>query len=89
MKMKRVPSKSDLLCFVTIYLDCHYFLYLIFYGAFMIFLNGSSSIGNVLLLPSLVKVLILEVNFHFYFPLCTPPLRKLLGSEGKEPFLQW
>lgn len=86
MKMKWVPSKNDLLCFVTIYLDCHYFLYLIFYGAFMILFNGSSSIGNVLLLPSLV---ILEVNFHFYFPLCGPTLRKLLDSEGKEPFLQW
>lgn len=32
--MKWIPSKNDLPCFVTIYLDCHYFLYLIFYGFF-------------------------------------------------------
>lgn len=26
MKMKQVPSKHDLLCFVTIFLVCYYFL---------------------------------------------------------------
>lgn len=39
MKMKQVPSKHDLLCFVTIFLDCYYFLYLIFYGVFTVLLS--------------------------------------------------
>jgi len=88
MKMKRVPSKSDSLCFVTIFLDRCYFLHLIFYRAFMILLNGRSFTGNVLL-PSLVKAPTCKVKIHFYFSPCGSPLRKLLDSEGKEPLLQW
>lgn len=39
-KYEMGSPKNDLPCFVTIFLDCHYFLYLIFYGVLWGFVKG-------------------------------------------------